>query len=454
MSQASRLGYTDAMSAFDPIPRSVYQDRRRRIAEALGSDVMVLPAAPARTASRDTEHPYRPDSDLFWATGLTEPETVAVLKGDGQGTVETTLFVRPRDPQAETWTGPRMGVEVAGEWVGADTCVPIGRLHEMLPGLLDSARLIHYRMGAGSTELQGQILLALERGRSKGPRKGGGSRGVLDPGAILDELRLRKDAYEIARMRHAANLTTAGFREMLATARNGVGEWELEATLEAAFRRSGASGPAYESIVGSGVNACTLHYVLNRDVVQTGSLVLVDAGAVWDLYCGDVTRTFPVDGRFTPEQLDVYQVVEAAREAAISQVRPGSTMADVHHAASEVLAEGLQTLGVLAGSPAEIMASDAFKSYYPHQTSHWLGLDVHDVGDYAVDGRSRVLEPGMVLTVEPGLYFSPRDRGMDAPFSGIGIRIEDDVLVTDEGHENLTAELPTAADKLVEMVGA
>ena len=440
------------MSAFDPIPKSVYQERRRRVAAALGTDVMVLAAAPTRFASRDTEYPYRPDSDLFWATGLTEPDTVVVLKGDGAGAVETTLFVRPRDPQAELWAGSRMGVEVAGEWVGADTAVPIGRLAELLPALLDTAHTVHYRLGSGSAPLVQQVLGALERGRSRGQRRGTGVRAIVDPGGILDELRLRKDSFEIERIRHAANLTMSAFREMMATVTGGMGEWELEAVLEGAFRRGGATGPAYESIVGSGVNACTLHYVQNRDVIRSGSLVLVDAGAAWDLYCGDITRTFPVDGRFSPEQLAVYEVVEAARAAAVDQVAPGVAIAEVHEAAGSVLADGLRELGVLKGSTDEILGSEAFRTFYPHQTSHWLGLDVHDVGDYAVEGRSRILEPGMVLTVEPGLYFPPRG-GAGTDFDGIGIRIEDDVLVTEQGGENLTAELPTRAADLLELIG-
>jgi len=410
---------------------------------------MVLPAAPIRYSSRDGEYPYAPDRELYYLSGATEPGTVAVLSGGDPP--RFTLFVAERDPEAELWSGARLGVSGATERFGPDACFPLAELNARLPELLGAGDRIWYRLGRGDA-IERMVLEALAKARAKGARLGDGPRAVEDPGEILDELRVVKDPWELVMLRKAASLTLDGHRAAAAAIAPGVGEWAVEAALDAAFRAGGATGPAFESIVGSGRNACVLHYVTNRDVIRKDELVLIDAGGEYGLYHGDVTRTYPATGRFTGPQRDVYQVVEAALKAGIAATAPGVTIGAVHDAATRVLAQGLVDLGVLAGTADEIVEEQRHKPFYPHNTSHWLGLDVHDPGDYAKRGASRKLEPGMVFTVEPGLYFRPEHEGSGG-LAGIGVRIEDDVLVTAEGCEVLTAGLPTDADAVAALVG-
>jgi Xaa-Pro aminopeptidase len=437
-----------------PFPIGYFRRRRTRIARRLGEGTMILPGAVVRHSSRDSEYPFRPDSELYWATGVREPEAVAVLRGEGDD-VRFALFVRERDTGAELWDGARDGPEAAGERHGADEAWPLSELERRLPRLVDSADALHYRLGA-HPRVEPLVIDALRRARSRGPRSGSGPRRVVDPGEILDELRLIKDDVEIARIRAAAELTMAGFRQLAAAVEPGVGEWQLQARIEAAFRAGGGEGPAFGTIVGSGANACVLHYVENRGTVAAGELVLVDAGASRGLYAGDVSRTFPASGAFEGAARSVYEAVEAARAAAVASIRPGTTVAQVHRTAAGVLTRWLVDEGLLTGAPDELVADEAYKCAYPHSTSHWLGLDVHDPGDYARDGASRPLVPGMVLTVEPGLYFGAAavaGIGQAAErFRGIGVRIEDDVLVTPGGHENLTDALPTAAADVAALV--
>jgi len=411
---------------------------------------MVLPSASVQYSSRDGERPYHADRELYYVTGATEPETTAVVSGGDEPRL--TLFVRDRDAEAELWNGVRLGVEGAQERFCPDECHPISELPARLPGLLDRADRVFYRLGRGDA-LERMVLEALTRARAKGPRTGTGPRAVVDPGEILDDLRLVKDAYELDMIRRAVDITLIGHRAAAAAISPGAGEWAVEGALDGAFRSAGGAGPAFETIVGAGRNACVLHYVVNRDVIGDEELVLVDAGAEYALYSGDVTRTYPSGGRFTGPQRDVYQVVEASRLAAVAAVAPGATVTDVHDAATRVLVEGLISLGVLAGTADEVIDREGHKQYFPHRTSHWLGLDVHDPGDYVRDGAPRRLEPGMVLTVEPGLYFRPGGDG-NGGLAGIGVRIEDDVLVTEGGHEVLTAALPTQIGEVEALVGA
>lgn len=429
-------------------PAERLRARRASVLEALGSGVMVLPAAEVQFSSRDTDLAYRPDSELFYVTGVEEPDAVAVLSGGDPGT--WTLFVAERDPDRELWGGPRDGPAEAMERFGPDACHPLTELEQRLPDLLAPADRVYARLGRGG-RTERLIVAALERARARGPRTGTGPRGVVDPGEILDDLRLRKDEHEIERIRAAARLTIEGHRAAAGAIRPGRGEWWVQAELEAAFGRGGGV-PGFGTIVGSGANACVLHYRANDASIADDALVLVDAGAELGLYNGDVTRTYPASGRFTDAQRRVYDVVEAARAAAVAMVRPDVTVAAVHQAAVRAVVEGLIDLGALAGDVDELVARDAHKPYYPHQTSHWLGLDVHDPGDYARAGTARALEPGMVLTVEPGLYFRPGGDERVEPYAGIGVRIEDDVLVTETGHENLTLALPTAPDDIEKLM--
>lgn len=430
------------LDPLDGIPPAVFAERRASVLRALGRGVMVLPAAPVLHRSRDTEAPYRADSELFWATGATEPGTLAVLLGGDDA--RFVLFVRERDPQAEIWSGPRLGPEGAAERFAAAATYPLSELDLRLPGLLRAADRIHFRPGRHPA-LDRLVVEAMADARARGARRGTGPRGMVDPGEILDDLRLVKDRFEVERLRAAAALSVEAQRAAAAAIRPGAGEWEVQAALEAVLRRGSGSGPGYETIVGSGPNACVLHYVANRRVIGEGDAVLVDAGAEVGLYQGDITRTYPSGEAFSLHQRALYDVVEAARASAVAAVAPGATVDAVHRAAVRAIVEGLLELGILDGSAEDLAEQEAYRPYFPHQTSHWLGLDVHDVGDYARGGASRELEPGMVLTVEPGLYVPPGEEGPAAPWAGIGVRIEDDVLVTARGHEVLTSALPTRA---------
>lgn len=435
-------------------PAETFARRRARVLDALEGGVLVLPAAPVLHRTGDTEVRYRPDSELFYLTGVTEPGGLAVVRG-GNETARFTLFVSGRDEEAELWGGARLGPEEAQEVFGADETHAIDELESRLPELLDGAERVFFRLG-GERSVQRQVVASLRRARLRGARRGVGPRSVVDPGVLLDDLRLLKDEHEVARIRKATDLTVGAFRSALSGLRPGMGEWELEAALEGAFRAGGGSGPAYPTIVGSGANACVLHYVDNGRRVEENDLVLLDAGAEVDLYAADVTRTCPASGSFSGPRREVYEIVAAANRAAVAAVRPGASVADVHDAAAATLTEGLVALGVLEGDPTELIAEEAHAPYFPHRTSHWLGLDVHDVGDYARNGVSRVLKPGMVLTVEPGLYFRPGSEGVreaGRQLEGIGVRVEDDVLVTEGGHENLTEALPVDAAGVEALIG-
>ena len=438
-------------------PVRILRKRREAAAAALskgeGKGVLVLPAAPVQLKSRDGEQPYHPDRELFYLTGATEPGTLAVLVGGDEPVLH--LFVRERDADDELWRGPRLGPVGAAERFQPDECHPLGELEARLPDLLRGAHRIYFRLagihGPGD-EIERRVLDALRWARARGARTGTGPRGVVDPGEVLDDLRVIKDDHELSALRRAAEVTVEGHRAAAARIAPGEGEWAVEATLHAAFRAAGGRGPGYEPIVGSGANACVLHYVENASVIARDALVLVDAGAEMGLYNGDVTRTYPASGRLAGAQREVYEIVEAARAAAVAAVKPGCPVAAVHDTATRVLVEGLVALRVLEGDVDELIEAEAHKPFYPHQTSHWLGLDVHDPGDYAKNGVSRDLAPGMVLTVEPGLYFRADRDATPARFAGIGVRIEDDVAVTKDGHEVLTAALPTAAAEVEALV--
>jgi Xaa-Pro aminopeptidase len=444
--------HPDPTLGFSP---DIFAARRKRVLADLGGSALVLSSETGSAGGR-----FRPDRDLFYLTGVTEPDAVAVLRpGGGDG--DFVLFVRPRSPEEERWSGMRLGPERAREVYGVDTAYGNHTLPENLPKLLTEADDIYFRIGTPSP-VQSLVVGALQTARLRGARKGVGPSGIVDPGRLLDSLRLLKNAEELERMRRAAAITVESFTEMLGAARPGVGEWELEGILDGAFRRKGGRGPAYSTIVGSGENACVLHYVDNRSTLRDGDLVLVDAGAEVDLYACDITRTFPAAGSFTTPQRAIYDLVLDAHDRAIKGVRPGATVESIHHAACDTLVEGLLALGLLEGSKLDVIETESYKPFFPHQTSHWLGLDVHDVGDYAASGVSRVLEPGMVLTVEPGLYFPPLAEDSGAversasgieDYVGIGIRIEDDVVVTPEGHEVLTAALPVSVDEIGALVG-
>lgn len=429
----------------------VFARRRDRVRQALGRGVLILPSAPLKRRSRDTEYRYRPDSDLFYLTGSVEPEVIAVLEGGDTGSF--SLFVPTRDPETELWYGRRLDPAEMGEMLGADAVHPLQELEDRLPSLLRPHPRVFFRLGFHS-RTESLVLDALAWARSRGARTGEGPRTLVDPGEVLDDLRLVKDPEEISRIRKAVSLTVSGFREAMESVRPGMGEWELEALLESAFRRGGGRGAAFPTIVGSGENGCTLHYVDNEARIEKGELVLLDGGGELDLYSADVTRTFPADGTFDSRQREVYEVVLAAHRRGLERVRPGVGVGEVHQAVLEGITEGLVELGILQGSVPELLDSKAYEPFFPHKSSHWLGLDVHDVGDYALPSGPRLLEPGMVLTLEPGLYFPSTAFPAGHRFAGMGVRIEDDLLVTEDGVENLTLDLPVRVSEVEALVGS
>jgi Xaa-Pro aminopeptidase len=434
---------------FDP---AVHRARRDRFVREIGGGAAILVALPELVKSRDTEIRYRPDSDLFYLTGFPEPSTVAVLTG-AEGAARLTLFVRPRNPEREVWDGPRAGPEGAVERFGADEAFPLEELDTRLRELVENADALWYPLGANA-EMDRRVTELLRGFRRTRPRHGRGPADLRDPATVLDAMRVVKEPGELDRMRAAARIAARAHTAAMRAAYPGVGEWELEAVVEGTFRAAGPdAGTAFPSIVGSGPNATILHHVDNHRRTRDGDLVLVDAGAALGLYCSDITRTFPVNGRFTAAQRAVYDLVLAAEEAAIAAVRPGASFSAVHEAALRVLVPGMVELGLLAGEVDALVEDKAYTRFYMHQTSHFLGLDVHDVGAYAApDGSPVPLRPGMVLTIEPGLYIPDAD---DVPehLRGIGVRIEDDVIVTVDGHEVITRDVPVDPAAVEALVG-
>ncbi len=423
-----------ARGKFSPIAAS---PSSKRLAP---NSIAVFPSAPVSVRSNDVEFTYRQDSDFYYLTGFAEPESVAVV-APGHKDGEFVLFVRPRDKERETWTGRRAGVEGAIIDYGADKAYTIDELDRLLPGYLNGYERVLYPLGIDHA-MNERMLAMLRASYQKRPATGEGPTAMLDPRAIVHEMRLFKHPDEIATMRRAAEISNEAHRRAMKDARPGMVEWEVEALIDYAFRSRGAAGPSYPSIVASGANATVLHYVHNDRRIEPGDMLLVDAGCEYDFYASDVTRTFPVAGRFSPLQRELYEIVLGAQLKAIDSIKPGVTVEDVHNTALAVLVDGMREHGLLTGSTDEIIANQAYRRFYMHRTSHWLGMDVHDVGVYRIGGKSRKLEPGMVLTVEPGMYIAPDDDAAPEPFRGIGIRIEDDILVTADGHEVITAAVP------------
>ena len=412
----------------------------------MGPDaVAVLLGARTITRSADTSFPFRQDSDFWYLTGFGHPGAAAVLRTDGGPPF--TLFVEPRDRAAETWTGYRPGVEGAVRDHGADGAFPRGELLAQVPELLKRARRVLHVLGRDA-EFDARLISTLDEMRLRSRAGLVPASEIVDPRAVLHEMRLVKGEEELARMRQAAAITAEAHREGARIARGGRYEYELEAALDYGFRRRGASGPAYETIVGGGRNATILHYVTNDQPLVDGTLVLIDAGCELEGYASDVTRTYPVGGRYQGAPREVYEVVLAAQQRALEAARPGTTLAAIHDVAVRALVEGMLALGLLSGDVDLLVAGEGFKRWYMHNTSHWLGLDVHDVGAYRVAGEPRKLEPGMVFTVEPGLYVPADDETAPEALRGIGVRIEDDVVVSSEGCEILTAAIPKAPDEV------
>jgi Xaa-Pro aminopeptidase len=431
-----------------------YARRRAALFDAMSaaspSAVAVLPAAPVFLRNNDVEHEYRQDSDFFYLTGFDEPQSVLVVDALAR---KTTLFVRPRDRDREVWDGPRAGIDGAMKAYGADEAFEIGELDEKLPTILENRRRVYYRLGRNRT-FDDRLLAAIERVRGRQRTGATAPSEVADPAVILHEMRLSKSALEIETMRRAARITREAHELAMRRARPGMHEYEVEAMLVDTFRRHGSERPAYGSIVGSGPNACVLHYRKNDRRIEPGDLLLIDAGCEYGYYASDVTRTFPVGGTFSREQQAIYEVVLEAQTGGIAAVRPGTTLDAVHRLSVEVITRGLLRLGLISGSPEQIIETETYKRFFMHRTSHWLGMDVHDVGAYFVEGQPRSLKPGIVLTVEPGIYIAPDDSSVPPEWRGIGVRIEDDVVVTESNAEVLTAEIPKTVDEVVRACAA
>jgi Xaa-Pro aminopeptidase len=428
------------------ITKQEYARRRKALmAQMEPNSIALLASAPASTRSNDTEYLFRQNSDFYYLTGFTEENAVlAMIPGRSQG--EVVLFCQEKDKLKELWTGILLGPEQARIQLQLDDAFPIGDIDDILPGLIEGRERVYYSMGHDASfdqRVMGWVKTI--RSRAKLGAQPPGEFLVLDH--LLHEMRLIKSKEEIKLMERAAAISAAAHRRAMLAARPGLFEYHLEAEMLHEFVRSGSRAPAYNSIVAAGANACILHYIENRAPLCDGDLVLIDAGCEFDYYASDITRTFPVNGKFTAEQKALYEVVLQAQLAAIDAVRPGSPWDAPHNATVRVITEGLVALGLLKGNPEELIAAEAYKEFYMHRAGHWLGMDVHDVGDYKIDDKWRLMEPGMVTTIEPGIYISPDNTSVPKKWRGIGIRIEDDVLVTRTGHRVLSDGVPkTVAD--------
>jgi Xaa-Pro aminopeptidase len=429
-----------------------YQSRREQLMAKIGTGTGIFKSAPVAVMHNDVEYAFRQDSDFFYLTGFHEPEAVAVLAPHHEEH-RFILFVQPKEPEKEVWTGYRAGVEAAKQKYGADEAYPISELDEKLPQYLEKADRIYYHLGR-DRKFNDIVIKHWQRLMAGYPKRGTGPIAIESTNPILHSLRPVKSAAELELMRKAADISVEAHNHARNFAKPGRYEYEVQAEIEYIFRMRGGMGPAYPSIVASGANSCILHYIENTRQMQDQDLLLIDAGCSYGYYNGDITRTFPVGGKFTTEQKILYELVLTAQEQAIAQVQPGNPYNLFHDTAVRVLVEGLMDLGLLVGDIEEIIEEEKYKPFYMHRTGHWLGLDVHDAGVYKHGENWQVLQAGHVVTVEPGLYIGPDIKPFEGQpeiperWRGIGIRIEDDILITTEGHEVLTAGVPKSVEEM------
>lgn len=429
------------------ITKQEFARRRKELMAMMEpNSIAIVPAAPERTRSRDTEYHYRQDSDLFYLSGFTEPQAVLVLV-PGREHGEYVLFVRERNREREIWDGYRAGPEGACSEYEADDAFPIDDIDDILPGLIEGRERVYYAMGKDS-EFDKQVMDWVNTIRAK-VRSGATPPGeFLDLSHFLNDMRLFKSAAELRVMKEAGEISARAHVRAMKFCKPGVMEYQLEAEINHEFQMSGARFPAYNTIVGGGKNGCILHYIENSAALKNGDLVLIDAGCELESYAADITRTFPVNGKFSPEQKTLYEICLRAQLEAIAVAKPGNHWNDPHETTVRVITEGLVEIGLLEGNVDELIKTEAYKEFYMHRAGHWLGMDVHDVGDYKVGGEWRVLEPGMVLTVEPGIYVAPDNEKVAKKWRGIGIRIEDDVVITKDGNEVLTKDVPKTVKEI------
>ncbi len=436
-----------------PFKSSEYARRRQSLmAEMETNSIAIVPAAREKTRSRDTDYPFRQDSDVTYLSGFNEPDAVLVL-APGREHGEFIMFCREKDREREIWEGHRAGPDGACRVYGADDAFPIADIDDILPGLIEGRERVYYAMGRDQ-EFDRQVMDWVNSIRAK-VRAGAHPPGeFLDLDHILHDMRLFKSAAEIQTMARAAQISAQAHCRAMRYCRPGLYEYQLEAEILHEFHHNGARAPAYNSIVGGGANACVLHYTDNTAKLKDGELVLIDAGCELDGYAADITRTFPVNGVFSAEQRALYNVVLAAQDAAIRCIKPGSHWNEPHDASVQAITAGLVELGLLSGQVSALIEKQAYKPFYMHRIGHWLGMDVHDVGDYKIHGQWRVLEPGMVMTVEPGIYVAPDNTDVEQRWRGIGIRIEDDVVITKSGCDVLTAGVPKQPEDIEALMRA
>ena len=409
------------------------------------NSVAIIPGAREATRSNDTQYRFRQDSDFFYLTGFEEPEAIAVIApGRPQ---KYTLFVRPRDPEQEIWVGRRAGVEGAKNDFGADESFPIADFDQKLQQILDGADKLYYRLGVHS-DLDNKIIQQISQMRAVNRKPIHPPRTIIDPATIVHEMRVLKRPDELELMQRAADIAAEAHVEAMKAVRPGMKEYEVEALIEQVFRRQGAAAPAYTSIVGAGANATVLHYINNDGELRDGDLLLVDAGAEYKGYASDITRTFPINGRYTKAQREIYDLVLETQMSCVEMVRPGVTHDELKAHSVEMLTEGMVRLGLLKGEPSQLIKEEKYKQFYMHGLGHLLGIDVHDVGIYYYDKKSRALQPGVVMTIEPGIYVAPDTKDIPEQYLGIGVRIEDDVLCTENGPRVLTTKVPKDPDEI------